>query len=76
MQPSLLFLATDMSMDDWMNGDYVKSYTALANDLDPNINIMTLDQVSDYSRCILHSILIPLSLIFCGTLLLHAHFFR
>ncbi len=45
MKPNLLFLNTDLTKDDWMNGGYTSSFTALAADLPSNVNLMTLDQV-------------------------------
>ncbi len=47
MQPAILFLATDMSAEDWaMDNSYLKSASWLAAELAPNINIMTVDQAS------------------------------
>ncbi len=46
MKPNLFFLNTDMTKDDWVSGDYTRSFSALAADLPRNVNLMTLDQVS------------------------------
>ncbi len=48
MRPALLFLATDMSAEDWAADDsYLKTASWLASELPPNINVMTVDQ----ARC-------------------------